>query len=85
MAFVIVKNNGFKLLNGTQTEFEGISLRRFLEIIIEEPDVIEAYRNQQINIDDESLSIQESDLIFAALDEALAKEIFSYVPTDDDY
>lgn len=85
MSLVIVKNNGFKLLNGMETEFEGTSLRRFLEIITEEPDVIESYRNKEINVDDESLSIQESDKIIAALDGALAREIFSNVVTDDDY
>ncbi len=85
MQFSIVKNNGFKLLNGVETEFEGTSLRRFLEIITEEPDVITAYRDKQIDIDDDSLSIQESDLIIAAMDNALAAEIFSDVETGDEY
>jgi hypothetical protein len=85
MQFSIVKHNGFKLLNGSETEFEGTSLRRFLEIITEEPDVIIAYRNQQINIDDDSLSIKESDLIIAAMDSALADEIFSDVELGDEY
>jgi len=81
---VIVKNNGFKLFDGSEVEFEGISLRRFLEIITSEPDVIEAYRNNQISIDDESLSLSEIDQITAAMDNALAEEIFSDVPRDFD-
>lgn len=85
MGFVIVKNNGFKLLNGTETEFEGVSLRRFLEIITEEPEVINAYRDKQINTDDDSLSIKESDQIVAALENALAGEIFADVENGDEY
>ena len=85
MEFTIVKNNGFKLLNGTETEFEGISLRRFLEIITVEPEVIDLYRNRQIDLSDESLSVQEIDQIVAAMDSALAQEIFSEVSMSDEY
>ena len=81
---VIVKNNGFKLLNGSEVEFEGVSLKRFLEIITEESDVIDYHRNKQISIDDESLSLMEIDKITAALDNALLTEIFSNV-TDENY
>ncbi len=75
--YSIVKCNGFKLFNGTEIEHEAISLKRFLEIITDEPDIVEAYRNQEIETKDESLSMAESDKIIAALDAALAEEIFS--------
>jgi len=84
MAQSIVKQNGFKLLNGEDTEFEGVSLRRFLEIITTEPDVIEAYRNGQISINDESLSTREIEQIVAAMDNALVTKIFSDMVTDED-
>lgn len=82
----IIKNNGFKVLdnNDTETEHEAVSLKRFLEIIILEQEVIEAFRNKQINLDDESLSLKEIDQITAALESALAEEIFSDVISDDD-
>ena len=85
MELVIAKNNGFKLLRGKEIEHEGVSLKRFIEIITQEPDVIDSYRNQQIKIDDESLSLQESERIIAALEIAMANEIFSEVLLDDDY
>lgn len=83
----IIKSNGFKVLdnNGTETEHEAVSLKRFLEIIILEQEVIEAFRNRQINLDDESLSLKEIDQITAALESALAEEIFSDILDDDDY
>ena len=83
----IIKSNGFKVLdsNGAETEHEANSLKRFLEIITLEQEVIEAFRNKQIDIDDESLSLKEIDQITAALESALAEEIFSDVISDDDY
>lgn len=82
----IIKSNGFKVLsNGAETEHEAVSLKRFLEIIILEQEVIEAFRNKQINLDDESLSLKEIDQITAALESALAEEIFSDILDDDDY
>lgn len=83
--FTIIKNSGFKLVNNIgETEHEGISLRRFLEIITAEPDIVEAYRNKEIDTEDESLSMCESDKIIAALDAALADEIFSAELFDED-
>lgn len=88
--FTIIKNNGFKLINSIgenigETEHDGTSLRRFIEIITAEPDIVEAYRNKEIDTEDESLSMYESDKIIAALDLALAEEIFSDVLFEDDY
>jgi hypothetical protein len=82
----IIKSNGFKVVNGKETEHEAVSLKRFLEIITAEPEIIEAYRNKEIEVEDESLSMAESDKIIAALDAALAEEIFSEeIFNDDDY
>jgi|GEM_PF-5490594 hypothetical protein len=85
MTYVIVKNKGFRLLNDNELELEAGSLTIFLKTLVQQPEVVEAYRSNDIKVDDESLTIEESETIIATLEKAVAKEIFSDVTTDDDY